>query len=575
MINPKILGVAVCALAGVCANASVADSPLTYHSCRSGAWSDPSVWDRGAVPTAGARVQVRSGHTVTYDVDSARPIRFIQVAGVLTFSPARNTRLDVGLIKIEQGETASEDGFDCDAHVTAVDRALPVPAFLIGTPERPIQAEFKATIRLVPFDGMDRRTCPAIVSCGGRMEFHGAPMSRTWVKLGQTAKKGDATVLLAEAVTGWRVGDQIIVTATQTHDNGRRRGTLRPGAEGRQAYTEERTITAIDDRSVSVDHPLAQAHEVRGDFGGEVANLSRNVVVESADPEGVRGHTMYHRGSSGSISYAEFRHLGKEGVLGKYSLHFHLVGTSMRGSSVVGASIWDSANRWITIHGTNYLVVRDCVGYRSRGHGFYLEDGSEAYNVLDRNLAVQAFAAKPLPDQFLSFDKNDGAGFWWANSLNSFTRNVAVECDRYGYRYEAAPDAKGQLIRPVRRADGEVAEVDIRTLPFIRFDHNEAHSQLYGMNLGEGAGGVGPDLAHAFVVKDMAIWDCLWSFQPGAPSIVIDGMKIARSKYGIYVPRYDPLTQPYGRMTARGVNAPGVLMASPTAPPGEQRTRCP
>ncbi len=106
---------------------------------------------------------------------------------------------------------------------------------------------------------------------------------------------------------------------------------------------------------------------------------------------GERGHTMYHRFSSGSISYAEFRHLGKENVLGRYALHFHLVGDTMRGSSVVGASIWDSANRWLTIHGTNYLVVRDCVGYESVGHGFFLEDGTEAYNVLDHNLAVQAY----------------------------------------------------------------------------------------------------------------------------------------------------------------------------------------
>ena len=34
----------------------------------------------------------------------------------------------------------------------------------------------------------------------------------------------------------------------------------------------------------------------------EIANLSRNVVVESADLE-VRGHTMYHRNSAGSLSY--------------------------------------------------------------------------------------------------------------------------------------------------------------------------------------------------------------------------------------------------------------------------------
>ena len=158
---------------------------------------------------------------------------------------------------------------------------------------------------------------------------------------------------------------------------------------------------------------------------------------------------MYHRGSAGSISYAEFRHLGKEGVLGKYSLHFHRLGDSMRGSSVVGASIWDSHNRWITIHGTNYLVVRDCVGYQSVGHGFFLEDGTEVNNVLDRNLAVQAFVAKKLPDQVLPFDENEGAGFWWANSLNTFTRNVTCENDRYGYRFEATPNRRPGLIFPV------------------------------------------------------------------------------------------------------------------------------
>ena len=70
---------------------------------------------------------------------------------------------------------------------------------------------------------------------------------------------------------------------------------------------------------MTLDEPLAFDHLGRGDYRGEVANLSRNVVVESADPEGVRGHTMYHRDSAGSISYAEFRHLGKEGVLGRYA----------------------------------------------------------------------------------------------------------------------------------------------------------------------------------------------------------------------------------------------------------------
>ena len=87
MINRKMLGIVVCAFALAGVNLSAADPPPTYRSCRSGLWSDPKVWDRGSVPTAGARVQVQSGHTIIYDLDSDRAIRFVHVAGVLSFAP--------------------------------------------------------------------------------------------------------------------------------------------------------------------------------------------------------------------------------------------------------------------------------------------------------------------------------------------------------------------------------------------------------------------------------------------------------------------------------------------------------
>ena len=143
-------------------------------------------------PAAGARVQVRTGHTVRYDVTSDAVIRSIHVAGTLTFAPDRDTRLDVGLIKIQAGDDASEDGFDCDAHPGRTRRRRG-PAGAGGRHGRPPdRPEHTALIRLAYVDGMDRQTCPAIVCCGGRMDFHGAPMSRTWVKLGATAPKGAA-----------------------------------------------------------------------------------------------------------------------------------------------------------------------------------------------------------------------------------------------------------------------------------------------------------------------------------------------------------------------------------------------
>jgi hypothetical protein len=503
-------------------------APPLVRSARSGPWSAPATWEGGKVPTARARVLIRTGHQVVYDVRSDQALRSIHVAGTLQFAPDKDTRLDVGLIAIQASEKCAEDGFDCEAHLAAVDGKKPRPALLVGSPERPIDAKHTALIRLVYFEGMDKASLPAIVCCGGRMDFHGTPMKRTWVKLGGTAKKGDEALTLAEPVTGWKVGDRIIVTMTGIAPTS---SYPHPGPDPKGTTTEERTIRAIDGKKLTLSAPLQHEHAGSGRYRGEVANLSRNVVVESAD-KGQRGHTMYHRDSAGAISYAEFRHLGKAGILGRYALHYHLCGDTMRGSYVIGASIWDSDNRWLAIHGTNYLVVRDNVGYKSKGHGYFLEDGTEVYNVLDRNLAVAARPAKPLPKQALDFDHNDGAGFWWANSLNSFTRNVAVENGQYGFRYEAM----ARLVLPIQLPDGSRKKVDVRTLPFVRFDDNEGHSQtgLYDVKLGTSGDkdGVGPDTKHPFIIRNLLIWDGHYAFDTRMPSVLIDGLRMHNTVYG-------------------------------------------
>ena len=90
------------------------DPPSLIRSTASGRWSDPAIWEGGRVPSAGSRVQVRFGHVVTYDVQSGTAIRSIHIAGTLRFDPERDTRLDVGLIKIQNGDDPCETGFDCE-----------------------------------------------------------------------------------------------------------------------------------------------------------------------------------------------------------------------------------------------------------------------------------------------------------------------------------------------------------------------------------------------------------------------------------------------------------------------------
>ncbi len=520
-----LASLAACALL---AAPSFAADPPVIKSAKSGPWFAAATWEGNAVPGGGARVLIREGHAITYDAKSDAVIRGINVAGSLAFAPDKDTVLNVGLIKIQPGEAYSEDGFDCD-HASPGERpGSSRPSLLVGTPDSPVAKT--ALIRLHHVEGLSKETCPAIICCGGRMDFHGRPLSRAWVKLGATAKTGDTAVSLADPVTGWKVGDRVIVTGTQAHESAKA-----------ESLTEERIITAIDGTKLTFDKPLTMSHLGDGEYRAEVANLSRNVVVESAAPDGVHGHTMYHKHSAGSLSYAEFRHLGKKDILGKYAIHFHLCRDTMRGSSVVGCSIWDSNNRWVTIHGTDYLVVRDNVGYKSVGHGYFLEDGTETYNVIDRNLAVGAVHGKRLPKQALPFDANEGAGFWWTCSLNAFTRNVAAECGNYGFRYEATPSSSLKLLFAIRQPDGSRKETDPRTLPFVRFEDNEVHSShgLYGVNLGEGVNRVGPDARHPFVVKNLKIWDVHYGFLPQVPNLVVENLHIHKVAYGVYHPNYE------------------------------------
>ena len=223
----------------------LAADPPVIHSARSGAWSSADTWEGKVVPGAGARVLIREGHRIDYDIKSDAVIRGINVAGTLAFDPNRDTVLNVGLIKIQPGDEYSEDGFDCDhAPGRAEGRQAPGgPELVVGTPEKPIAKS--ALIRLHYVAGMNKESCPAIICCGGRWESHGQPMNRTWVKLGATAKAGDNAVSLAEAVTGWKVGDRIIVTGSQLH-----------GLAKTESTVEERIVTSLEGSKLGFDNPL-------------------------------------------------------------------------------------------------------------------------------------------------------------------------------------------------------------------------------------------------------------------------------------------------------------------------------
>jgi hypothetical protein len=89
--------------------------------------------------------------------------------------------------------------------------------------------------------------------------------------------------------------------------------------------------------------------------------------------------------------------------------------------------------------------------------------------------------------------------------------------------------------------------VDVRTLPFIRFDENEAHCmRRHSLNLGGlsaelkgGVGGIGPDTRHPFVIRDFKVWNAHWALHPMTPSLMIDGLDVHHAEYALWRANYD------------------------------------
>src|SRR5262249_41192151 len=150
-------------------------------------------------------------------------LRLVQIAGTLEFVRDKDTLLEAGLITVVASEKPTEEGFDCHASPAPPVPGQARPALIVGRPGAPIKAGNTATVRPHYIEGMDKVSCPAIVCCGGRMDFHGAPMARTWLKLKRPAEVGAASVSLEENPDSWKEGDMVILTGTKFLRDGRGR----------------------------------------------------------------------------------------------------------------------------------------------------------------------------------------------------------------------------------------------------------------------------------------------------------------------------------------------------------------
>jgi hypothetical protein len=274
---------------------------------------------------------------------------------------------------------------------------------------------------------------------------------RSWVRLAHDAtpsattnKAGGTKIRIESPKCGldWASGDEIVITTTDYlpgHSELRKiQGAPVSLGGGIHEITLDKALTydhhdtrfALDSTTrkgidrIGLDAELtANGAEIRGTVGlltrsirivSAGSKLNEELPAETdakctsgAPPDTNEcyfgGHTIVRQGfDTVQIQGVEFFQLGQGGRIAHYPKHFHharkTAGTRGNGQArpetyVMDSSIWDSMTRWVVLHGTHDVTVARNVGYRSIGHGFYLEDGTEINNKLLGNLGAYARAA--------------------------------------------------------------------------------------------------------------------------------------------------------------------------------------
>ncbi len=463
---------------------------VTATSVASGAWSNPATWSSRRVPGAGDGVLVKSGTSVTYDAVSDAAVTCIDVEGTLSFRTDANTRLTVGTI------TVLESG-----------------RFEIGTEPRPVAANVTAEL-VIADRPIDTARDPEQLTGGlvglGIVRMHGAVKTPTFARLAGEPLAGQTTLTIEDAAAGWSAGDKLVLPDTRHLREPERGSNYKAQWEEVTIAVVSRTSTVTLTAPLAFDHKGARVPDGTLDFLPHVGNVTRNVIVRSANPAGTRGHVIFVSRPDVDIRYALFKDLGRTrmGVLdstefandgavrhvgtnqiGRYSLHFHhAFGPKTPPANgyqftLIGNAI-DDASKWgITIHNSHYGLIQDNVVYNSRGAGIVAEDGTESFNVFERNFAIRSegsgeFAPRSGYGGATNDPGGEGAGFWLRGPNNILRNNVAANVDVFGYGLAAGglgtvriPKFKGADTSK----DGEFITIDTTDAPLLEFSGNEAY----------------------------------------------------------------------------------------------------
>ena len=319
----------------------------------------------------------------------------------------------------------------------------------------------------------------------------------SWVRLTSDLKGGEDSFHVDRPVPTWGTGDHIVLTTTDYlpgHSEELVISSVGSDANGTLITLQGKVKfphsgTAYDYSTLPTtsgphddpDRPATQPSR-HLETRAAVALLTRSIMIASEGPTPVLsdrsvdhfpdkgfygGQTLMRAGFRNyQVQGVEYYHLGQGGVIGRYPVHFHMDRKVPQpspvplyeGTYIADSSIHESMTRFITVHASQGLLAARNVGYRSIGHGFYLEDATEINNRMYSNIGIESAAAvdddlnpRKVPG-ILSKPGQSGAEvfpfhsdydhpsiFWVTNLWNDLRYNVAIGAGTCGACYWLPP----------------------------------------------------------------------------------------------------------------------------------------
>lgn len=393
---------------------------------RSGAWSDPATWG-GKTPTS--RVVIPSGVDVVFDVKQSELYKSVRIEGCLELSSNTTTRLNAEFVYV-----------------------APNGELLAGTATAPVPPDVKAQIVFPDFGPLDVTSDPSLLGKGlvaaARVHMYGA-LKTSRMKVGIAPIRGDTTIQLAAAPTGWSVGDRIVLTGTKFVPQDIKNGVVRSSNTQDEIFY----IMAINGSTIVVDKPLVYSHRSPDlAVAAYVVNYSRNIRLATYGgprlPPSQRAHAMFMSWDT-RLQAIEFYELGRTdksvravdaselnspsptaNVKGRYPLHLHRTGfPSDKNAPIIrDVAIWGSPGWGIAHHDAKAFLFQNNT-WNTFGAGFMSEAGNETGAWVE-NTAVKGIGVPHLVKDggdVSAFDLGrTGDGFWLQSRSIRLVRNVAA-----------------------------------------------------------------------------------------------------------------------------------------------------